>query len=180
MKSPKTTTFTKRDDWIQHLALRHSFAPEWKGLDCPLCCQHIDQGKTSILRHIESHLEEISLASLPALLEPGDRAVEAELDQPDSKDLPTSTNETGGDQNKNETGGGEGNTQQLVAGKGHEGVQMSARDLGELAATWEQQQRQQFQEHPMAGMITRGLGSFIQPVPVDPPAPDDDGPPFYK
>lgn len=68
--SPDHATFAKRDDWIHHLAWDHNFAPEWKSLDCLLCGETIAQGKTSILKHLGNHLEEVSLGSLPALPEP--------------------------------------------------------------------------------------------------------------
>lgn len=54
---------------MQHLAQQHGFAPEWRGVDCIMCRQPIPQGKASVLRHLEGHLEEISLASLPIYAE---------------------------------------------------------------------------------------------------------------
>ncbi|KAM7194207.1 hypothetical protein V8F33_007353 [Rhypophila sp. PSN 637] len=63
----ETALFTKREDWVYHLAWHHKFAPEWHSRDCPLCGQMIEQGKSATLAHIGTHLEEISLASLPAL-----------------------------------------------------------------------------------------------------------------
>jgi hypothetical protein len=58
--------FTKKDFWIHHLANFHSYAPEWKSVSCLLCQDDIAAGKPAITRHLSSHLEEISLAALPA------------------------------------------------------------------------------------------------------------------
>ncbi|KAK3988277.1 hypothetical protein QBC44DRAFT_329775 [Cladorrhinum sp. PSN332] len=62
--------FSTREDWVQHLAYEHEFAPEWQSIDCPLCIQPTPNGKIPLLRHLGSHLEEISLGSLPACLDP--------------------------------------------------------------------------------------------------------------
>ncbi|KAK1543819.1 hypothetical protein CPAR01_04452 [Colletotrichum paranaense] len=57
--------FSTQGDWVSHLALDH-FAPEWKGVDCPLCRKDTGSGKIPILKHLGGHLEEVSLAALPS------------------------------------------------------------------------------------------------------------------
>ena len=72
------TLFTSSEEWAQHLGQQHGFAPKWQGFHCPLCAAPIADGKASILRHIATHLEEISLSSLPAVAE-SDLGVESDL-----------------------------------------------------------------------------------------------------
>jgi hypothetical protein len=68
--SLQETPFRNREDWVQHLAWHHSFAPAWESINCPLCVTPTPQGKVPILQHLGRHLEEISLATLPACPEP--------------------------------------------------------------------------------------------------------------
>ncbi|KAJ4392154.1 hypothetical protein N0V93_005777 [Gnomoniopsis smithogilvyi] len=58
-------TFPTRKDWVSHLALDHGLEPDWASIKCPLCRQDTGSGKVSITTHISTHLEEISLATLP-------------------------------------------------------------------------------------------------------------------
>ncbi|KAH7145484.1 hypothetical protein B0J13DRAFT_322822 [Dactylonectria estremocensis] len=59
-------SFHSRDDWIQHLALQHGFDNGWQSIECPFCLEPTGSGKVVIVKHLSSHMEEISLASLPA------------------------------------------------------------------------------------------------------------------
>lgn len=63
--------FTRRDDWITHLANSHNMAPHWASFPCPLCDRDTGSGKISITRHLEAHLEKVSLAALPIGLDWG-------------------------------------------------------------------------------------------------------------
>ncbi|KAK2018380.1 hypothetical protein LZ32DRAFT_371014 [Colletotrichum eremochloae] len=58
--------FTSREDWIQHLTLEHGFTNQSQSVNCPLCLEPMGNGKVGITKHLSSHLEEISLSSLPA------------------------------------------------------------------------------------------------------------------
>ena len=61
-----TELFQTREDWIQHLGLEHGLYPEWNSFSCPMCHDETGDGKFAITRHLSSHMEEISLAALPA------------------------------------------------------------------------------------------------------------------
>ncbi|KAJ0120487.1 hypothetical protein J7T55_015216 [Diaporthe amygdali] len=73
--------FRTREDWISHLALDHRMAPEWNLIECPLCRAEAGPGRFSITKHLSHHLEEISLAALPADCEFDE---ESEVSEPDS------------------------------------------------------------------------------------------------
>ena len=61
-----TELFQTREEWAQHLGLEHGLYPEWKSFPCPMCHDETGDGKFAITRHLSSHMEEISLAALPA------------------------------------------------------------------------------------------------------------------
>ncbi|KAI0854987.1 hypothetical protein F4860DRAFT_497761 [Xylaria cubensis] len=61
--------YKSKTDWISHLALDHRLEPAWESIECPLCLQSTGAGKTTITKHLSSHLEEISLGALPSGLE---------------------------------------------------------------------------------------------------------------
>jgi hypothetical protein len=61
--------YKNKSDWVSHLALDHHLEPSWGSMECPLCLMDTGAGKTTITRHLSSHLEEISLGALPAGLE---------------------------------------------------------------------------------------------------------------
>ncbi|CAH0045313.1 unnamed protein product [Clonostachys solani] len=63
------TAFEKRQDWVDHLALDHKLANDWKGFSCPLCHEALDDGQDNITRHLSAHMEEISLSAIPAAVE---------------------------------------------------------------------------------------------------------------
>ncbi|KAJ4136362.1 hypothetical protein NW768_003974 [Fusarium equiseti] len=64
-----TTVFRTREDWIAHIAQDHKSEPDWQSIICPLCFDAIPAGKIAITKHLCNHLEEISLAALPANLD---------------------------------------------------------------------------------------------------------------
>ena len=66
--------FPNREEWIQHLGLKHGLYPEWKSFACPMCHEDTGKGKAAISRHLSSHMEEISLAALPAGVETDDES----------------------------------------------------------------------------------------------------------
>lgn len=59
-------TFPTRKDWIAHLSLDHGLAPDWAAIICPLCQCDTGPGKVAVTKHLSTHLEEVSLAALPA------------------------------------------------------------------------------------------------------------------
>ena len=69
-----TQLFRKREDWVDHLGLQHGLYPEWKSFTCPICHEDTGDGELIITRHLSSHMEEISLASLPAGVEIDDES----------------------------------------------------------------------------------------------------------
>lgn len=58
-------TFPTRNDWVTHLALDHRLEPDWPSMECPLCKRATMSGRLVVIAHLASHLEEISLGSLP-------------------------------------------------------------------------------------------------------------------
>ena len=65
-----TAVFQTREDWITHIAQDHKLEPDWEPITCPLCLEETASGKSAITGHLSSHLEEISLASLPTNKDP--------------------------------------------------------------------------------------------------------------
>lgn len=67
--SVDTKVFPNRKDWISHLVLDHEMGAsdgKWPTIECPLCRAETGPGKLAITKHLSVHLEEISLAALPA------------------------------------------------------------------------------------------------------------------
>lgn len=67
--SVDTKVFPTCEDWISHLIVDHEMGPsedKWPTTECPLCRTEIGPGKLPITKHLSGHLEEISLAALPA------------------------------------------------------------------------------------------------------------------
>ncbi|KAE8845896.1 hypothetical protein PTNB73_01877 [Pyrenophora teres f. teres] len=60
-----TTPFADRQLWSKHLELDHEFGSAWNALQCPLCLNTTEQGKSAILTHFARHMEDIALAALP-------------------------------------------------------------------------------------------------------------------
>ncbi|QPC79279.1 hypothetical protein HYE68_010031 [Fusarium pseudograminearum] len=61
-----TAVFESREDWVAHISDDHQLGPNWRPIICPLCLDTTTSGKMSITKHLCNHLEEISLAALPA------------------------------------------------------------------------------------------------------------------
>ncbi len=61
--------FANRQLWSSHLELDHKFGPNWDAVECPLCFQSTESGKSSILIHFARHMEDIALAALPCEVE---------------------------------------------------------------------------------------------------------------
>ncbi|CAO2651030.1 Nn.00g093270.m01.CDS01 [Neocucurbitaria sp. VM-36] len=59
------TPFADRQLWSNHLELDHQFGPAWQGIECPLCLEVTETGKSAILIHFARHMEDIALAALP-------------------------------------------------------------------------------------------------------------------
>lgn len=59
------TPFAGRQLWSNHLELDHEFGPAWTKVECPLCLEFTESGKSAILIHFARHMEDIALASLP-------------------------------------------------------------------------------------------------------------------
>ena len=58
-------TFNSRDSWLAHLEAQHNVHPDWDDKSCPFCPESIPQGRHTMIRHVELHLQEISLMALP-------------------------------------------------------------------------------------------------------------------
>ncbi|CAM1504375.1 Fc.00g019660.m01.CDS01 [Cosmosporella sp. VM-42] len=57
--------FPTRSEWLLHLAEDHSYSPDWRSIECPLCVEPTGQGMDNLTRHLADHLEELSLSTLP-------------------------------------------------------------------------------------------------------------------
>lgn len=57
--------FHTQRDWVSHLALDHGLESNSMSIKCPLCRHDTGTGKNLITKHLCSHLEEISLGTLP-------------------------------------------------------------------------------------------------------------------
>lgn len=66
----KTKSYKTKGDWIRHLQAQHEVHPEWDDKKCPFCLRVIEVGGDKMMRHVERHLHQLSLAALPA--NPGD------------------------------------------------------------------------------------------------------------
>ena len=56
--------FYDEDKWMSHLSLGHGLDPDWTAYTCELCLQETGTGKLAIIKHLATHLEEISLAAI--------------------------------------------------------------------------------------------------------------------
>jgi hypothetical protein len=70
------TPFADRQLWSKHLELDHELGPSWDSIQCPLCLENTEPGKSAILIHFARHMEDIALAALPRDVE-SDAASEA-------------------------------------------------------------------------------------------------------
>ncbi|KAI1378392.1 hypothetical protein F4677DRAFT_393928 [Hypoxylon crocopeplum] len=62
--------FATREEWTDHLRKEHALHPDWDDKTCSICSEVVGGGLATI-SHIADHLEEISLAALPGVLEDG-------------------------------------------------------------------------------------------------------------
>jgi len=58
------TPYTARDGWVEHLKALHEVHPDWDDKTCPFCPKQVASGGLEMIRHVEHHLQEISLAAL--------------------------------------------------------------------------------------------------------------------
>jgi hypothetical protein len=58
-------TFSTQETWVQHLEFDHEYGPDWQSRPCPLCKEGTGDGAAACSKHLATHLEEISLATLP-------------------------------------------------------------------------------------------------------------------
>jgi hypothetical protein len=58
------------------MELDHKLGPSWDSIQCPLCLESTESGKSAILIHFARHMEDIALAALPRDVE-SDAASEA-------------------------------------------------------------------------------------------------------
>lgn len=61
-----------RQLWGDHLTLDHDIRSKCEVVECPLCLENTDPGRSSILIHFARHMEEIALAALPREVESDD------------------------------------------------------------------------------------------------------------
>jgi len=59
--------FPDRELWTDHIGSEHGLAPDWPNQECPLCLKETGSGKDSVVAHLTTHMEDISLAALPHL-----------------------------------------------------------------------------------------------------------------
>ena len=59
--------FPDRELWTDHIGSEHGLAPDWPNQECPLCLKETGSGKDSVVAHLTTHMEDISLAALPPL-----------------------------------------------------------------------------------------------------------------
>jgi hypothetical protein len=57
--------FHERQRWINHMKLDHPAESIWETHKCPFCTAAKSEGEHGLLLHLASHLEEVSLLSLP-------------------------------------------------------------------------------------------------------------------
>lgn len=96
--------FADRQLWSNHLELDHQLGPDWRSLNCPLCLESTEPGKSKMLIHFARHMEDIALAALP-------REVDDETEQEsDGSSLHSSGTLPPSTQEKEETRGQEART----------------------------------------------------------------------
>ncbi|KAJ8132990.1 hypothetical protein O1611_g639 [Lasiodiplodia mahajangana] len=52
-----------REHWIKHLA--EHYGDQWESFYCPLCLRETGRGESTVIDHLEKHLQGIALAALP-------------------------------------------------------------------------------------------------------------------
>ncbi|KAI0509181.1 hypothetical protein F5B22DRAFT_617983 [Xylaria bambusicola] len=57
--------FSRREDWVEHLAVHHGYGDQWQSLRCSLCLEETGQGEANVTIHFDKHLQDIALAALP-------------------------------------------------------------------------------------------------------------------
>ncbi|KAK0632476.1 hypothetical protein B0T14DRAFT_560164 [Immersiella caudata] len=62
--------YRTRNEWLVHLQAQHEVHPYWNDKKCPFCPRVVEAGGREMIRHVERHLKQLSLAALPA--NPGD------------------------------------------------------------------------------------------------------------
>jgi len=70
--------YRTKNEWLVHLQAQHEVHPHWNDKKCPFCPRTINTGGREMIRHVERHLKQLSLAALPA--NPGDDGGESESD----------------------------------------------------------------------------------------------------
>lgn len=77
--------FATRQLWSDHLELDHRLGPVWDSIQCPLCLDTTESGKSAVLIHFARHMEDIALASLPRDVE-SDAECESDIVSSDDSD----------------------------------------------------------------------------------------------
>ncbi|KAK4451548.1 hypothetical protein QBC34DRAFT_57509 [Podospora aff. communis PSN243] len=83
--------YRTKNEWLVHLQAQHEVHPHWSDKKCPFCPCVVEAGGRDMIRHVERHLKQLSLAALPA--NPGDDDGESESDR--EKDAPQSLGDAG-------------------------------------------------------------------------------------
>jgi len=82
IREPSTrAVFETRREWVDHLKALHKVNPDWDDKTCPFCAKVIRTGRHTVIRHIEQHMHEASLAALPP-----EQSNEEEMESDDESD----------------------------------------------------------------------------------------------
>ena len=90
--------YRTRNEWERHLQAQHEVHPNWNDKKCPFCPRVIAAGGREMMRHVERHLRQLSLAALPA--NPGNDSGDSESEH-ESDTLMQSTDIVGGELQSN-------------------------------------------------------------------------------
>lgn len=68
--------FENHQAWVSHIAEEHDVDESRGSVECPLCQESMRGPKQGMITHLAAHLEEISLSSLPATVDPDEEVLE--------------------------------------------------------------------------------------------------------
>ncbi|KAK5655514.1 hypothetical protein OQA88_5785 [Cercophora sp. LCS_1] len=82
--------FRTRNEWLVHLQAQHEVHPHWNDKECPVCLRSVPAGGPEMIKHVERHLRQLSLAALTANPgeDPDDSESEHESETPKERRRP--------------------------------------------------------------------------------------------